>query len=77
MYTSKENTVVSLWPILSHPEEDISNLDTKIRKISSHKKCMKSGINKLYTGIKIGIHNQLVLICIQELEAIIKGRVET
>lgn len=33
MYNSKVNTLIFMWPILSHPNEDIVNLVTKIRKI--------------------------------------------
>lgn len=77
MYTFKVNTLVSMWPILSHFKEDIVNLATKIRKIRLPPKLTEPGVNELYAGINAGIHNQLALICIQELEAIIKCRAKT
>ena len=66
-----------MWWFWSYLEEYIVNLATTKRKIELLSNLTKPGVNKSYAGINTGIQNQLALICIQELEAIIKCRAKT
>lgn len=65
-----------MWPIWLHFKEDIINLATKMRKISLPPPYLtEPGVNICY--VNKSIHNQLALICIQELEIIIKHRAKS
>lgn len=74
--TFQSKYFVSMWPIWLHFKEDIINLgQCQTEKISLPPYLTEPGVNICY--VNKSIHNQLALICIQELEIIIKHRAKS